>query len=265
MKTLAFYLKIYVKLVSQYIKTRMEYRVDFIIGFIGMVFWNITGILTLWVIFRSIPLLAGWNYFELVFMYGFTLLALTPYELFFVKLNDLRWDLVTGKFIKYYFRPLNMMFYYMSDMFELKTFGQLALGIIIIVYASINLNISWNAWKVALIIIMFISASMVVISLMLLAAFSAFWILNSFPIVNFIYKLRDVARYPLSIFNNFFRFLFTYMLPVGFIAYYPLQALFRPVEVHPVAYFSPFIGVLLFVITCLVWRKGVNSYSGTGS
>ena len=110
MKRLAYYAQIYVMIISQNIKARMEYRTDFLIGFVGMIFWNLAGLLSLWVLFRSIPSIAGWTYYELIFMYGFTLLALIPYEFFFIKLNDLRFDLMEGSFINTYFKPLNMLF-----------------------------------------------------------------------------------------------------------------------------------------------------------
>lgn len=265
MKRLLFYLRIYRKIVSQNIKARMEYKADFLVGFAGMLFWNVTGVLALWVLFRSVPTIAGWTYDELVFMYGFTVLALIPYEFFFVKLNRLRWDLVDGTFLLYYFRPLDMMFYYMSDTFDVKGFGQLALGLVTIVYAGLRLNLNWGVSEIALIVVLYVSSALIIISILLIAACVGFWVLNSFPIINFAYKLRDIARYPLDIFSNLFRFLFTYVVPIGFIAYYPLQMLFHKTAFNPLVFFSPLVAAGLFALTRAVWKKGVNSYTGTGS
>jgi ABC-2 type transport system permease protein len=264
-KRFFYYVRVYLMIISQNIKARMEYRVDFLIGFVGMIFWNIAGLLSLWVLFKTIPALVGWSYCVLVFMYGFTIRALTPYELFFWNLNNLEFDLITGSFIRYYFRPLNMMFYYISNAFDVKGFGQLALGIAIIVFASLNLNIRWDIAKVILFAVMYVSASLIIISFMLIAACSGFWIINSYSIISLAYKLRDVARYPLDIFGSVFKFIFTYIIPVGFVSYYPLQMLFDKEALNPIVFLSPVIAIVLFAITNMVWKKGVNSYTGTGT
>jgi ABC-2 type transport system permease protein len=62
-----------------------------------------------------------------------------------------------------------------------------------------------------------------------------------------------------------FRFAFTYVIPIGFVAFYPSQLFLRPEEVSPLVYFSPIVGVGLFALTYWIWTKGVNSYTGTGS
>ena len=100
---------------------------------------------------------------------------------------------------------------------------------------------------------------------MIIAASSGFWILNSYSIIEFFFKLRDFARYPISIFNSVFKFIFTFILPIGFIAYYPIQMFLKPEKTNFLVFFSPLIGIFLFIIANLIWKKGVNRYSGTGS
>lgn len=265
MNTFKYYVRIYTMIISQYIKARMQYRTDFIIGFIGMIFFNITGFLALWVIFQSIPLLAGWNFYELVFMYGYVLAVTIPLQLFFDNIWNLRNHLVDGSFIKYYFKPLDTMFYYMSEIFDLKGLGQLILSIIILIYASNNLSITWDFPRVLLFIVLFFSSSIVIISLMLIAASIGFFNIFTTSLMQAIYNLRDFARYPITIFNKLFRYIFTFVLPIGLISYYPLQIFFRPQEVPIVLFFSPLIGFGLFFLARIIWKQGVNTYSGTGS
>jgi len=61
-----------------------------------------------------------------------------------------------------------------------------------------------------------------------------------------------------------FRFAFTYIIPIGFVAFYASQLFLRQ-ELSPFIYFSPVIGIGLFALTYWIWTKGVNSYTGTGS
>ena len=80
MKTLRYYARLYFLIVSQYIKARMQYRTDFIISSIGMVFTSLATILTFRVLFNSIPTLVGWSFNEIVLIYGFFMLAVTPLQ-----------------------------------------------------------------------------------------------------------------------------------------------------------------------------------------
>lgn len=252
-------------IVSQYLKARMEYRSDFIISFFGILFRDLTGLVGLWIIFQSIPAMAGWNFYEMVFLYSFSMLTLTPLQLFFDQVWVLRNHVVEGDFIKYYFRPLNMMFYYMSEVLDIKGFNQIVFAIVGLVYSSRHLDIVWTMPMVGLFVALFFTSSLVMISLMILAAVPAFWIMNPYAIIELVFHLRDFSRYPLTIFNSFFKYFFTCIIPIGFIAYYPVQFLLKPGTAGVAIYFSPIVGIGMFILAYLFWKKGVNSYSGTGS
>ncbi len=83
MQTLRRYLRIYLLIEAQYIKARMQYRADFIISAFGMALSNIAGVFVFWVLFTTIPALAGWSFHQLLFIYGFYLLALCPLQILF--------------------------------------------------------------------------------------------------------------------------------------------------------------------------------------
>ena len=265
MKTLRYYARLYLLIVSQYIKARMQYRADFIISSIGMVFISLATILTFRVLFNSIPTLVGWSFDEIVFIYGFFMLAVTPLQLFFDHIWQLRYHVQEGTFIKYYFRPLNMMFYYMSEMVDLKGIVQVFLGFGALIYASARLGLVWTPLRVLLLFVMLFSSSMVTISILTMAACTCFWTTNSFPVMALALKIRDFAQYPMTVFEGFFRFIFTYVIPIGFVAFYPAQLFLRPEDVSPLVYISPLVGIGFFALAYVIWTKGVNSYTGTGS
>ena len=265
MLSLREYFRLYFIIEAQYIKARMQYRVDFIISSIGMFFSSIATLGVFWVLFNSIPTLAGWTFMEMVFIYAFYMIAISPMQILFDQTWFLRYALQQGTFLKYYFRPLNMMFYFMSERFDLKGLTQLALGIGLLIYASGQLGLQWTAVKLLLLLVMLFGASLVLIALTVAAGCAAFWITNSFPVLSLAWKLREFSPYPMNIFDGLFRFTFTFILPIGFIAFYPAQMFLRPEQVSPLVYFSPLVGILAFALAYWIWTKGVNGYSGTGS
>jgi ABC-2 type transport system permease protein len=265
MRTLRYYTRLYFMIVSQYIKARMQYRADFIISSVGMVFVSIATIFAFRILFDSIPNLVGWSFDEIVFIYGFYMLAVSPLQLFFDHIWQLRYYVQDGSFIKYYFRPINMMFYYMSEMVDLKGIVQVFLGAAALIYASIRLGLEWTPLRLLLLLVMLFSSSLVAISIMSVAAYTCFWTTNSYPVMALALKIRDFAQYPMTVFDGIFRLLFTYLIPIGFVAFYPAQLFLRPGDVSLLVYVSPLMGVGFFALAYAVWQKGVNSYSGTGS
>jgi len=264
-QTMRRYARLYMLIEAQYIKARMQYRADFIISSVGMIFTNVVSLAVFWVLFQTIPELAGWSYYEILFIYGFYLLAVSPAQIFFDHIWQLRVHVQEGTFIKYYFRPMNMLFYYLSEMFDLKGVSQVLVGIGLLIYTSIQLGLTWSVGRIALMLITLVSGSLVIASLLTLSACSAFWIINSYPVLALAFRLREFSQYPTTIFNGIFRFIFTYIIPIGFVAFYPSQLLLRPDSGTWVLYLSPFIGLATFALAYAVWVRGVNTYTGTGS
>jgi ABC-2 type transport system permease protein len=265
-RTILRYIKIYFMIMPQYVKTRMQYRADFFVGILGILASNCANIVILWLVFSTIPSLGGWSYHELLFFYGFFILALTPQQLFFDFFWFLGPQLQDGSFIRYYFRPLNMLFYYTSWHFDLKGLAQLLFGSCILVYAGLHMSIAWTLPTVLLLVVNWFSASLIMIAIVVAGMSTAFWIINPNSLTMTLTTVRDFARYPLDIFNKLFRALFTFVAPIGFISFYPCAILLRPaVDVPMAAWFTPAVGAVMFLLAYQVWKKGVNSYSGTGS
>jgi ABC-2 type transport system permease protein len=85
------------------------------------------------------------------------------------------------------------------------------------------------------------------------------------PVLNLAIKIRDFAPFPTTVFTGFFRVLFTYLIPIGFVAFYPAQLFLKPGTAPLLAYASPLIGIGFFLLAYYIWSKGVDSYAGTGS
>lgn len=264
-RTLRYYIKIYGKILAQDIKTKMSYRTDFFISTIGMIATNIAGAFSFWLVFQMFPSINGWNFYEMMFLYGFSLLAATPAQCLFDNNWNLRLQVYSGDFIKYCFRPVNIFFYFMSEVFDIKGLGQFAFGIVAVAYAWVKLSIPFHLYSVLLLLVAIISASLFVIAILNLAASACFWIVNAFFILSLSNQLRDFAKYPMSIFGPALRIAFTFIIPIGYMAYYPSLIFLRPDRVSWVVWITPVFGLLFFYLSYKVWMKGAMRYSGTGS
>jgi len=265
MKRLFFYIRLYFLMVGQYIKTRLQYRFDFFISTFGMILLNLSGLLSLWLLLSNLKSLAGWSFEELVFIYSFSTLAQLPLQIMFDNVWQLRNHVNQGTFIKYYFKPINSLFYYISEVVDLKGFGQLVYGIIIFIWSSKALAIQWTLERIVLLPLLLLSSALVIISLMLIAASASFWVKDSFSILSFVSSFRDYGRYPINIYNSVFRFIFTWIIPIGFVAFYPCQFFVRDLRPDWIAWLTPLMGAVLFWLATRIWNRGTRAWGGTGS
>jgi len=262
---LQFYWKIYKQILIQDIKSKMSYRADFIISTVGMICTNIAGFISFWILFQNFSSINGWNYKEMLFLYGFSLIAITPTQCLLDNNWSLRIFVREGDFIKYYFRPLNIFFYFQSEIFDIKGLGQLAIGIFTLAYAWIQLGIGFNVVLIIKLIIYLTTASLVMMAMQNAAAASCFWVDNSFFILDLVHRLREYAKYPITIFSPVFRFIFTFVFPIAFISYYPSLVILRPDSVPVLSWISPIVGVVFFYFSYKFWMLGASRYNGTGS
>lgn len=79
------------------------------------------------------------------------------------------------------------------------------------------------------------------------------------------FRFKDFAKYPASIFNSVFRFLFTFIIPIAFVAYYPSLVFVTPDRVPLLSWLSPAIGAVFFWLSYKFWMLGVRKYDFTGS
>ncbi len=264
-RNVKFYLAIYFKIISQDIKSKLSYRVDFIISTMGILFTNIAGFITFWIIFKNFDNINDWNYYEILFLYGFSLMALTPTQCLFDNNWNLRDYVYSGDFIKYCFRPIDLYFYYISEIFDLKGIGEFMMGVGIIVYAWINLKYSVTILGILALIVMWIAASLVMAGIMNIAAATCFWMNNSGYVMVTVFKFTEYTKYPIDIFNKGFRIFFSFIIPIAFVTYYPSMVVLNSHNLPILTIIAPIFSVLFFYISYRIWMFGASRYNGTGT
>ena len=180
-KSLGFYLRIYFKILAQDLKSKMSYRADFIISTLGMIFTNLAGFVSFWVMFSNFPSIQGYSYYEILFLYGFSLVSITPAQCMFDNNWNLRQQVYSGDFIKYCFRPINLFFYYESEIFDAKGLGQLVFGIATMIYSYNKLGLDVSALNIVMTIIYLGTASLIMIALQTAGAATCFWMPAATP------------------------------------------------------------------------------------
>jgi len=88
-----------------------------------------------------------------------------------------------------------------------------------LITSACELNLKWTGSGVMLLCILLISSAIIITSVMTICASFGFWVRDPSVIMDFMLKIKDYSKYPLSIYNPILRIVFTFVIPLGFMSY----------------------------------------------
>lgn len=260
------YIRLYATMQAQNLQTRMEYKLDFLLGNVAAVLGQGVGIGFVWVIFQRIGDLGGWTLPQLMLLYG---TAAMPYGLFELLFNGV-WlfgaRVRMGTFDEFMIRPVGPLFFVLSEATAAHGWGNFLTGVLIIVKASLDLGFVWSASRLAFLAGATVCGVVLYLSINLITATASFWLVGTGSSLMFmVQRLRDFSRYPLSIYSMPIRILLTWVVPFGFAGFYPSTILLGMGAYSAHGYLIPVVTVAFLLLAYGFWRLGLNHYQSTGS
>lgn len=251
---------------AQHLKKLMEYKIDFVTGAFAFLIEQVVNLAFLAVIFGGVESLKGWDYYEILFIYGFSLFPKGLDHLFCDNLwNVSYWMMRKGEFDKYLTRPINPLLTVTVEVFQVDALGELIVGVALMIYSlrHIDLPFVWYDIPVALVTILF--GMLIYTSIKIIFTSIAFWTKRSGHLLEMAYSMNSFSKYPTGIYSRTVRNFVTYVVPYAFTAYFPASYLLR----HTNPFFSIFgtviAGCVLMTISLLIWHKGSSVYESAGS
>ncbi len=258
--------KIYRILVAQNLKRIMEYKADFLTGAVSFLINQAIGIAFIFIIFSQIPALAGFKLEQIVFIYGFSQVPKGLDHLLTDNLWSVGYFIIRkGDFDKYLTRPINPLFHVIAETFQVDAVGELAVGIGLIAYSAPNAGLYITPLSVTLFVLAIPFAALIYTSIKIITSAFAFWIKSSGFIIQMVYGMNEFAKYPTTIYNNAVKLFVTYIVPFAFTGYYP--ALYILTGENPLFNIGGVVAVsiVFFVISILIWNRGLKAYESAGS
>lgn len=260
------YLRLYRVLITQFLKTIMQSKVDFLMGLFGFFFTQIMGIAFLYLVFEQIPSLQGWTLDQLIFIYGFAQIPRGIDHLFTDNIWLVAWRLViNGDFDRYMLRPMNIFFQVISEKLQPDALGELLVGTILVVRSLSKGIMITDALHFVLFFVSIFAGALIYTSIKLFFAALAFWIKSSGPFLQLAYEMADFAKYPTEIYAKGIRFLITWVIPFAFVAYLPARFFLKNDTSAGVIGIECGIAVMFWCIAYAVFSRGTHVYESAGN
>ncbi|MCU5480536.1 ABC-2 type transport system permease protein [Bacillus sp. TE9106W] len=262
------YFKLYFILQKANIQSRLMYPFNLFIGIISILFYGIFSTLFAWVLTSKFPIISGWNFYEMLFNISFNLLCYSLTTVFFV-VHDIDTFVRNGEFDRILIRPMNSLFQFVSRRLDINTIGVVIYAIGTLFYSGSHLRY-WDALSIMMAVVLLICGFITSTSISLILASTAFKTLQArglFTIKEVCYE--NFCEYPLNIFSRPIQYIFTVIVPMGFIGFYPSVTLLNKSGLSIVKnvtfWWCVVVAFILLTLSVSIWNQCIKSYSSAGS
>ena len=258
-------MKLYLKYFTMQLKAELEYRKAFLISIIAKMATSIFSFVAIFFLFDKFGSIAGYTFEDVLICFAISFMGYSLAECFFRSFDHFDRMIANGEFDRILVRPKGIILQVLGSEVEFNRFGRTLASIIILIGVLVNNKQLLQIDNIFTILLMIIGTIVIYASLFILKAGITFFTTQSLEIMNiFTDGTRDLAQYPLNIYQKWVQKFFTYILPIALVNYYPLLYIIG--KTNNIFYMILPIFTTIFIIPCYaVWKIGIRKYKSTGS
>ena len=265
-------LELYFKLLGAQLRGQMQYRVGFVLDVISTMMFTLTEFGAFVLVFGRFPNLGGWTLKEVAFLYGMVEFSFGVMDMIFAGFDPPAFGqyIRKGTLDQFLLRPSSLLVQVFGSDFTLRRIGRILLGAAILGYAIIANQIVWNLEKILYFPLVILGMILFFGGLFIVGATITFWTVESTEAMNiFTYGGQYMMENPMTIYADWLRKIFTFIVPAIFMNYYPALYFLEKPDPFSMPYFvhflSPAVGVLVFWLSLQFWKFGLTHYQSTGN
>ena len=258
-------MKIYLNSLKLYFKSQLEYKKSFITGFLSQILIMFTYYFIILALFTKFDNIKGYTKYEVLLCFSIIQFGFSITETFARGIDVFENLIIRGEFDRLLLRPKNILLQVLSSDYDLIKISRVLQSIIILIISLIKLKIKFNIYKVLTLSLMLISSIVIFFSIFLLMASYCFLTVQGLEVKNlFTDGGKQIAQYPISIYNKHFIFIFTFLIPYGFVNYYPLLYILGKTT-NKLYIISPLIIFIYLIPAIISFKWGIRKYTSVGS
>ena len=258
-------MSLYFKYFKVHLKSELQYKISFILSFISQFFVFFGYYFTVLCLFDKFSNIKGFTLYEVLLTFGIIQTGFSFCETFFRGIDKFDDLIIDGSFDRLLLRPRNILLQVFCQETSFIKLSRLIQSLIILGIAVINIDVVWTIEKILTLLFMIISSILIFLSIFILAAAYCFITVKGLEVRNvFTDGGKHMAQYPIGIFQKGFVFFFTYIIPFGFVNYYPLLYILG-IKNNPIYIISPLVTVIYIIPCIIIFYLGMKKYTSSGS
>ncbi len=212
----------------------------------------------------------GWNYGQLAFLYGLSVISHAVSMMFFVQGWFMGYSVIEGDFDRYLTRPLGVLYQFFFTTFNIFGITDLIPGIVVFIYGCIETGFRFTFGNAVGIIVMIIGAAFIRGGLYIMLGSTSFWTKSANDFGQYTQEIFDKSTmYPISMYPESLQFILTYLIPIGWVSFYPVSGLMgieTTVGIGSGNVWITFaVGIVVMLAAGLLFKIGLRRYESAGN
>ena len=258
-------MSLYFKYFKIHLRSELQYKLSFTMSFISQFFVFFGYYFTILCLFDKFSNIKGFTLYEVLLTFAVIQFGFAFCETFFRGIDQFDNLIITGNFDRLLLRPRGILLQSFCEDVSFTKIAKLIQAVIILIIAIIKIDVTWNIEKLITLFFMIISSVLIFLGIFIFAASYCFLTVKGLEIRNVLTDgSKHMAQYPIGIFKKGFLMFFTYIIPFGFVNYYPLLFILEK-ETNKLFIISPLITIIYLIASILIFYKGVKRYASVGS
>jgi ABC-2 type transport system permease protein len=273
MDSIKYYFSVFYFSMKLELQRSLEYISYIFCWFLMIPIQAFSGIYVLKVIMDQIGDLNGWNFGQVAFLFGLALISHGFQDMFFIQTRFIESLIIEGAFDRMLLRPMDVFYQFCT--FTLNLCGPIDMipGVIIFLYGCNKVGFVWSPLNVLYLILITFGGTLIRAAIYTITGSIAFWTKKSSVFVELnLTVFERTTQNPMSIYPKWFSRLFSFVLPMAFVSFYPVCGLLDiptgvnfPIPVD-LAIWPPIVGIIWFYVAVRFFNRGLkNKYESAGS
>ncbi len=269
LKELIHYLDVTACVMKMAVMTVIEYPSNIAGWLISNPLQFIMGFAIIKFVVESFGQISGWNYGQLAFLYGLSVISHALSMIFFVQGWFMGYYVIEGDFDRYLTRPLGVLYQFFFTNINIFGVTDLIPGILVFIYGCVKCGICVTPLFILQVLITLAGATLIRGGIYILLGSTSFHTRSAVDFGQYTQEIMDkTTMYPLSMYPESMQFILTYLIPVGWISFYPASVLLGIDSAYN-AMLIPLItlavGILVMLIAGAYFNMGLRKYESAGN
>jgi ABC-2 type transport system permease protein len=255
------YIRIYLKLMELNFATLVAYRDNLINNILSSVAWGTFSFISILLLTSQTKSIFGWKSEEIILLTAvFSIIVGIFHSIFARNFEQLPNNILYGKLDSTLVKPVDSQFFSSSYTIAYTPLIRVVIGIIAagIILRSLHISVGVSEMIPFTLVIGF--SILLLYSIWSIVVTTLFWNPRLSNVVDVMYTITGMVRYPGEMYKNIRSELFIAVLPLTFVAVTPVKVLIHSCGIYDVAGLIGFAVTLLF-LSRIYWKFALRFYS----
>ena len=241
-----------------------QYPTDTVIMIISLLLREAAGFIGILAIAYAAGGLGGWGVYEICLMFSMCALVESISMTFLDNVWEINRLVHQGRMDVFLVRPAPLFFQVLGDVAHYPALVSMVIYAGTMIFSMAQLGIGFSAGLLLFMAEYLVCGVLVNTGIYTIFNSLNFWIIQGEDVAVLVQTCREFAKYPIGAFPGIIQMVFTYVLPFGFVGYYPAAYLAGKTGNWVLAGL-PLSAAAVSLAAAVFWKLGTQAYDSTGT